>query len=104
MFVLQVVTRLVHFLYTGELVAGAGQLDELKSLARALGVPALLHQIAGLEQQLTDSLHKTLFPPPRSALRSIEMDNNRAQQCHEVGSALILPFGLLHKSKMRISF
>ena len=55
MFVWQVVTRLVHFLYTGELVAGAGQLDELKSLARALGVPALLHQIAGLEQQLTDS-------------------------------------------------
>jgi hypothetical protein len=51
----QVVTRLVHFMYTGELVAGAGQLGELRSLAQTLGAAALLDQIACLEVQLTST-------------------------------------------------
>jgi hypothetical protein len=39
-------------MYTGELVVGAGELEELRSLGRALGAAALLHQIACLEAQL----------------------------------------------------
>jgi hypothetical protein len=39
-------------MYTGELVVGAGELGELRSLGRALGAAALLHQIACLEAQL----------------------------------------------------
>ncbi len=39
-------------MYTGELVVGAGELAELRSLGRALGAAALLHQIACLEAQL----------------------------------------------------
>jgi len=58
----QVVTRLVHFMYTGELVVGGGELEELRSLGRALGAAALLHQLACLEAQLAASRpHASLF-------------------------------------------
>jgi hypothetical protein len=63
--VFQVVTRLVHFMYTGELVVGAGELGELRSLGRALGAAALLHQIACLEAQLATAT-------PQHALFSLQ--------------------------------
>jgi hypothetical protein len=55
-------------MYTGELVVGAGELGELRSLGRALGAAALLHQIACLEAQLA----ATTAARPQHALFSLE--------------------------------
>jgi hypothetical protein len=53
-------------MYTGELVVGAGELGELRSLGRALGAAALLHQIACLEAQLAAAAR------PQHALFSLQ--------------------------------
>jgi hypothetical protein len=55
-------------MYTGELVVGAGELAELRSLGRALGAAALLHQIACLEAQLAAATTAR----PQHALFSLE--------------------------------
>ena len=70
LYVVQSVTRLVHFMYTGELVAGPAQLPELRSLAQALGTESLLTHLDKLEHQIAAaSLHKTLFSTPAAQLQ-----------------------------------
>jgi hypothetical protein len=81
------VTRLVHFLYTGELVAGADQLAELKSLAHSLGIAALIEQIDRLHQQIFNNMHQhkpLLLPLPASS-------NRYNIACQFVGSRVVDP-------------
>ena len=51
-FSLESVTKMVHFLYSGELISDLAGLSELKSLAETLAMPSLSSQVAELEKRL----------------------------------------------------
>ena len=52
-FSLESVTKMVHFLYSGELISDLAGLSELKSLAQTLQLPSLLSQVDELESRLS---------------------------------------------------
>ena len=91
-FSLESVTKMVHFLYSGELISDLAGLSELRSLALTLHLPSLLLHIEELHSRLSASVQEAFCPTPGDFSEEADIIANN---CDDINNASFITLGAL---------